>query len=242
MLEARNIKKQFSSGEGSQVLFEHLNLTVRAGEFVIITGRSGSGKSTLLYQLGLLDTPSEGTITVDGIIASTLPRYARTDLRLERFGYVFQDYGLMPEMSAVDNVMLPLISRGEREKSAYDTAIVALKRVGLGDHITKKPARLSGGQQQRVSIARAIAHNPLYILADEPTANLDSASALQILQMFSDIHRAGTTIIMVTHEKESLLLASRILDLHQGILIESSISQQSPISSSVDDDIENTIL
>lgn len=220
MLEARNIKKQFSSGEDQMVLFEHLDFTAQPGEFIIITGRSGSGKSTLLYQLGLLDTPSEGTITVDGVNATVLSRGARTDLRLSRFGYVFQDYGLMPEMTALDNVLLPLIMRGEGGKRAYDTARAALERVGLGEHLLKKPSRLSGGQQQRVSIARAIAHNPPYIFADEPTANLDSASALQVLQMFNDIHHAGSTVIMVTHEKESLALASRVLELRQGVLVE----------------------
>ena len=228
MLEARDLKKQFTSGEDAQVLFEHLDFTARAGEFVVITGRSGSGKSTLLYLLGLLDTPSVGTVTVDEITGSSLPRNARTSLRLERFGYVFQDYGLMSEMSALDNVMLPLIMRGESGARAALSARAALERVGLGNYTEHKPARLSGGQQQRVSIARAIAHNPPYILADEPTANLDNASALEVLQVFGDIHRTGTTIIMVTHEKESLALADRILNLNQGTLGEIAHTPQSP--------------
>jgi len=231
MLEARNIKKQFISGEEIFVIFERLDFSAREGEFVIITGRSGSGKSTLLYQLGLLDTPTTGTVSVDGLVASTLPRNARTDLRLERFGYVFQDYGLMAEMSAVDNVMLPLIMRGESSERAHAAARVALERVDLGDHIQYKPAKLSGGQQQRVSIARAIAHNPRYILADEPTANLDSTSALQVLQMFGEIHKSGTTIIMVTHEKESFALADRVLELQEGKLVEvKKPSSRSPVS------------
>ena len=230
MLEARDLKKQFTSGTDVQILFEHLNFSAREGEFVVITGRSGSGKSTLLYLLGLLDTPSAGTVAVDGLIGSSLPRNARTSLRLERFGYVFQDYGLMSEMSALDNVMLPLIMRGESGVRAALSARTALERVGLGDYILHKPAKLSGGQQQRVSIARAIAHNPYYILADEPTANLDNASALQVLRVFGDIHRAGATIIMVTHEKESLALASCILELNQGILTEIGVSPQSPAS------------
>ncbi|MHB0865736.1 MAG: ABC transporter ATP-binding protein [Minisyncoccota bacterium] len=228
MLEARDIKKQFVSGGGMFVVFEHLDFVARPGEFIIITGRSGSGKSTLLYQLGLLDTPAEGTVSIDGVVASTLSRDARTDLRLERCGYVFQDYGLMPEMSAVDNVMVPLIMRGEAAASAYQTARAALERVELGEHLAHKPSKLSGGQQQRVSIARAIAHNPSYLLADEPTANLDSASALQVLQMFGGIHRAGATIIMVTHEKESFALADRVLELREGKLIEVAALPQSP--------------
>lgn len=219
MLDARDLKKQFTSGEEVSVLFEHLDFSAHEGEFVIITGRSGSGKSTLLYLLGLLDTPDAGTVTVDGIATGGLSRDARTDLRLERFGYVFQDYGLMPEMTALDNVMVPLIMRGETTSAARAAARAALERVGLGDHSAYKPAKLSGGQQQRVSIARAVAHNPSYLFADEPTANLDSVNALQILQMFSDIHRSGTTVIMVTHEKESFVLAERVLDLSQGKLV-----------------------
>lgn len=228
MLQAHDLKKQFTSGEDAQILFEHLNFSARTGEFIVITGRSGSGKSTLLYLLGLLDTPNAGTVEVDGLIGSNLSRNERTALRLERFGYVFQDYGLMSDMNAVDNVMLPLIMRGESGAQARSVAQSALERVGLGDYILHKPAKLSGGQQQRVSIARAIAHNPSYILADEPTANLDNTSASQVLRVFGDIHRAGTTIIMVTHEKESLALASRILELNQGILTEIGTSPQSP--------------
>ncbi|MBI5405973.1 ABC transporter ATP-binding protein [Candidatus Kaiserbacteria bacterium] len=219
MLEARDLKKQFLSGESVFVLFEHLDFAAKAGEMVVITGRSGSGKSTLLYQLGLLDTPNDGVVSVDGIPASSLAHNARTDLRLERFGYVFQDYGLMPEMTALDNVLVPLIMRGESYPRAEAAARAALVRVGLGDRLSSKPARLSGGQQQRVSIARAIAHEPPYILADEPTANLDSASARQVLDMFSEIHRGGATIIMVTHEKESLALADRVLELRDGALL-----------------------
>nr|AAM97297.1 lipoprotein releasing system ATP-binding protein LolD [uncultured bacterium CSLC2] len=225
MLEARDLKKQFRSGADEQILFEHLNFSAREGEFVVITGRSGSGKSTLLYLLGLLDTPNAGTVSVDGVVGSSLSRHARADLRLLRFGYVFQDYGLMPDLSALDNVMLPLIMRGLSTETARDAALASLTRVGLGDRSSYSPSALSGGQQQRVSIARAIAHNPSYILADEPTANLDSANALQILQMFGTIHQAGTTIVMVTHEKESIALASRILNLEGGRLLESALAQ-----------------
>jgi putative ABC transport system ATP-binding protein len=134
----------------------------------------------------------------------------------------------MPEMSALDNVMLPLIMGGASTARAREQARAALERVGLGDRLASRPAKLSGGQQQRVSIARAIAHEPPYILADEPTANLDSASAREVLQMFGEIHRAGTTIIMVTHEKESLPLADRVLELHERTLRDVSTGAQSP--------------
>lgn len=218
MIEARNLKKQFVSGDETIVIFEDLNLEVREGEFVVLTGRSGSGKSTLLYLLGLLDMPDAGDVVIDGLIGSSLDSSARTDLRLEHFGYVFQDYGLMAEMSAIDNVMLPLIMRGESKARATEIARTALERVGLGQHLYRKPAKLSGGQQQRVSIARAIAHNPSYILADEPTANLDSINAMQILDVFNEIHRSGTTVVLVTHEKESLARADRVLSIEHGRL------------------------
>src|SRR3989338_6627617 len=134
MLEARDIKKQFTSGTDVQILFEHLNFSAREGEFVVITGRSGSGKSTLLYLLGLLDTPSAGTVAVDGLIGSSLPRDARTSLRLERFGYVFRDSGLVCEMSGMDNVMPPVTMRGESGARAALSARAALERVGLGNY------------------------------------------------------------------------------------------------------------
>ncbi|MEK7604194.1 MAG: ABC transporter ATP-binding protein [Patescibacteria group bacterium] len=233
MLEARNLKKQFASGESSLIVFEHLDFVAAEGEFVIITGRSGSGKSTLLYLLGLLDTPNEGVVSIDGFVGSTLSRNARSDLRLDRLGYVFQDYGLMAEMSALDNVVLPLIMRGKSRAEAKELARAALDRVGLGDHAKYRPSKLSGGQQQRVSIARAIAHNPSYILADEPTANLDTTSALEILSMFRAIHKAGSTIIMVTHERESLSMATRVLELKQGQLVDVTHIPQSPLQQMV---------
>ncbi|MBU6214723.1 ABC transporter ATP-binding protein [Patescibacteria group bacterium] len=228
MLEARNLKKQFLSGEESFVLYERLDLTVREGEFVILTGRSGSGKSTLLYQLGLLDTPAEGDVIVDGAYTRGLSRTARTDLRLDHFGYVFQDYGLMPELSALDNVLLTFVMRGEPMAAAREKATAALDRVGLADRLSSKPSQLSGGQQQRVSIARAIAHAPRYVLADEPTANLDSASAKRVLDLFGDIHRTGSIVIMVTHELESLRLADHVYELHDGVLREMTRDGQSP--------------
>lgn len=222
MLEARNLKKEFPSGDGTLVVFDQIDFTANPGEFIMLTGRSGSGKSTLLYQLGLLDTPSGGEIVVDGASAARLSRPERTALRLTRFGYVFQDYGLLPEMSAIDNVMVPLLMRGMSRRAAREQAREALARAGLERALDMAPGKLSGGQQQRVSIARAIAHNPPYLLADEPTANLDHSAAQRVLETFGAIHKGGTTIIMVTHEQETLALASRILELRDGRLIDVS--------------------
>ncbi len=220
MLEARNLTKKFPSGDTELVVFDHLNFQAKEGEFIVITGRSGSGKSTLLYQIGLLDVPTAGEIIIDDLVAGVLSNTERSDVRLQKFGYVFQDYGLLPELTAQDNVMLTLLMSGIPTAKARVLASEALSRVGLTAQIQSKSSRLSGGQQQRVSIARALAHNPKYIIADEPTANLDSATAATILQVFSEIHRQGQSIIMVTHEKESLALADIAFELLDGQLVQ----------------------
>ena len=218
MIKAEKIIKKYKSGGGELVVLKELNLHVNPGEFLAITGRSGSGKSTLLYQLGLLDHPNSGSIIIEGIDVSKLSLDERTKFRLEELGYVFQDYALLPELTASENVILPLLMQGKSKKQAKVEAIEALEKVGLGGKINNLPSQLSGGEQQRVSIARAIGHNPKIIFADEPTANLDSETADTVMKTFIDLHKAGQTIVMVSHEPEYAKLADRTIALSDGII------------------------
>jgi putative ABC transport system ATP-binding protein len=219
IINVKNLVKSFKSGDSELVVLKGLDLSVPDGQFLAITGRSGSGKSTLLYQLGLLDNPNSGEILIDGIDISKLNSDAKTRFRLNKLGYVFQDYALIPELTAMENVLLPLLMQGETMQEAERKAKDSLVRIGLGDRMDNIPSKLSGGQQQRVSIARAIAHNPKIIFADEPTANLDTETSDQVLEAFIDLHKQGQTIIMVTHEKEYSELTDRVVQLSDGKII-----------------------
>ncbi len=219
IITVKNLVKSFKSGDSELVVLKGLEISVPKGQFLSITGRSGSGKSTLLYQLGLLDHPNSGDIKIDGIDISKLNNEQRTKFRLNKLGYVFQDYALIPELTAMENVALPLLMQGETLEEAKSKAIDSLNRIGLGDKINNIPNQLSGGQQQRVSIARAIAHNPTIIFADEPTANLDTETSDQVLEAFIDLHKQGQTIIMVTHEKEYSERTDRVVLLSDGKII-----------------------
>ena len=220
MITVKKLVKSFYDGDHELTVLKGLDLTVKAGEFVAITGRSGSGKSTLMYQLGLLDHPTAGEIIIDGVDVLALSQGERTRFRLTELGYVFQDYALMPELTAMENVMLPLLMQGKSLPVARGEAARALDRIGLADKHDNLPSQLSGGQQQRVSIARAIGHNPKIIFADEPTANLDSETARVVLDSFLDLHRQGQTIVMVTHEPEYADLTDRIVVLSDGMITE----------------------
>jgi putative ABC transport system ATP-binding protein len=219
IITVKNLVKSFKSGESELVVLKGLELSVPKGQFLSITGRSGSGKSTLLYQLGLLDHPNSGDISIDGIDISKLNNEQRTKFRLNKLGYVFQDYALIPELTAMENVALPLLMQGYTLEDARQKAIESLNRIGLGEKINNIPNQLSGGQQQRVSIARAIAHSPTIIFADEPTANLDTETSDQVLEAFLELHKQGQTIIMVTHEKEYSDLTDRVVLLSDGKII-----------------------
>lgn len=216
MIKAEGLVKSFGSGELELVVLKNLNLQIESGEFVAIIGPSGAGKSTLMYQLSLLDEPTAGEVYIDGIKTSDLNNTEKTEFRLHELGYVFQDYALLPEMNALENVALPMIMQGMNKKTAYAQAGEALKRIGLSDKLNNLPSQLSGGQQQRVSIARAVAHHPKILFADEPTANLDMTSSHQVLEVFLDLHKDGQTIIMVTHEVEYAQRAKRIIQLVDG--------------------------
>jgi putative ABC transport system ATP-binding protein len=216
MIRIEHLVKAYGSGELYQQVLKDLSLTIESGEFVSIIGPSGAGKSTLMYQISLLDEPTSGKIFLDNRLVSELGQDQKTRIRLLELGYVFQDYALLPELTAIENVLLPMYMQGLTKRAAHDLAVVALKRVGLDTKSDSVPAKLSGGQQQRVSIARAIAHNPKILFADEPTANLDSENSDLVIESFKDLHKSGQTIIMVTHELEYAKQARRIIELRDG--------------------------
>ncbi len=222
MIIVENLSRIFHTGEADVHALRSVSFTINEGEFVAITGRSGSGKSTLMYQMSALDYPSRGSVKLNGIDIAKLGSRERSELRLDMLGYVFQDYALLPELTAAENVMVPLLMQGLSYADAYKTAATSLRRVGLGERIDNRPGQLSGGQQQRVSIARAIAHNPKIIFADEPTANLDSETSKTVLDIFLELHKKGQTIIMVTHEDEYAALATRRIALSDGEIVADS--------------------
>ncbi len=220
IIQTKNLVKTFTDGDRVTRVLRDIDLEIKEGEFVAVIGRSGAGKSTLLYQLGLLDEPTSGEVVINGVHTHTLSNDEKTKYRLDSLGYVFQDYALLPDLTARENVAVPLLMQGNTTKHAYEMAEEALTKVGLGDKFNNLPAKLSGGQQQRVSIARAIAHSPKIIFADEPTANLDTESSRMILDIFSDLHKKGQTIVMVTHEEEYTSAADRILVMKDGVVQE----------------------
>ncbi len=219
MLIAKNIVKKFDIGGSEAIILKRIDFSVETGEFVAIIGRSGAGKSTLMYILSLLDQPSEGQVKIDGIDIEKLKNQEAADFRLNNFGFIFQEYALLPELTALENVALPLLMRGEKKQIAYDVSTKALEEVGLFNKLSNLPSQLSGGEQQRVSIARAVAHNPKIIFADEPTANLDSERACEIMDIFIRLNHSGQTIIMVTHELEYAESTHRIVELRDGLII-----------------------
>lgn len=219
MIEVRDLAKTFVTGELVTPVLKGIDLTVETGEFIAIMGRSGAGKSTLMYQMSLLDTPTSGSIIIDGTDALAMTETEKVSYRLRAFGYVFQEYALLPELTAVENVAVPLLMQGLDRVSAESRAADALQKVGLGHRLGNLPSKLSGGEQQRVAIARAVAHTPGILFADEPTANLDRESSTSVLGIFKQLHADGQTIIMVTHEEEYGLLAERIVRIDDGMIV-----------------------
>ncbi len=219
IIEAHNIHRKFGEGDLMTHVLKGINLTVSAGEFVAIMGKSGAGKSTLMYQLSVLDHPTEGHLTVDGVNVATLSEREQTEFRLRTLGYVFQDYALVPDLSARENIMIPLLMRGLDWEVARATADASLESVGLPGKYDNLPSQLSGGEQQRVSVARALAGKPKIIFADEPTANLDSISGRAVIELLGDLNTQGQTIVMVTHEEEYTKYCNRIVDMEDGRII-----------------------
>jgi len=219
MIRTEQLVKSYGKGDLELTVLKNISLEIKKGEFVAIIGPSGAGKSTLLYQLSLLDAPTSGAVYIHDKKMSGLSERDKTRFRLTELGYVFQDYALLPELTAIENVALPILMQGIPKKEALKRAEEALTRARLQDKLHNLPSALSGGQQQRVSIARAIAHGPHILFADEPTANLDSISAEPVMEAFAELHTKGQTIIMVTHEIEYARKAGRIISLKDGVVV-----------------------
>lgn len=219
LITAHNIERTFGEGALMSQVLRGISLSVLQGEFIAIMGKSGAGKSTLMYQLSVLDHPSSGTITIDGVNIQELPERAQTEFRLNTLGYVFQDYALVPDLSALENIMVPLLMKGHSWDEAKYTAQSALDAVGLPEKDASLPSQLSGGEQQRVAIARAIAGNPKIIFADEPTANLDTISGNAVIDLLGTLNAKGQTIVMVTHEDEYTKYCNRIIRMEDGRIV-----------------------
>ncbi len=219
MIETKKLIKTYVDGNTITPVLKEVDFKAESGEFIAIMGRSGAGKSTFLYQLSLLDEPTGGEIIIDGQNVHDMTADEKTNFRLTELGYVFQDYALLPDLTACENVALPLLMQGKSKSEAYSIAKTALAKAGLGHRVDFLPNQLSGGEQQRVSISRAIAHKPKILFADEPTANLDNYSSGLVMDMFKELHKEGQTIIMVTHEPEYGRLAERLIRFDDGKIV-----------------------
>lgn len=220
IIEVKGITKSFVDGAVTTQVLKGLDFVAHEGEFIAIMGRSGAGKSTFLYQMSLLDSPTSGSIKVNGHTVDHFNDDEKTEYRLKEFGYVFQDYSLLPELTALENIMIPLLMQGVSMSIAKKRALEVLVGVNLDHRSGNLPSELSGGEQQRVSIARAIIHKPKILFADEPTANLDSFSSKLVIDIFKKLNKEeGLTIIMVTHEDEYGKITDRVVKLSDGLIV-----------------------
>ena len=220
MIELNNIYKLYEMGGETVTALDDITLTIQDGEFTSIMGPSGSGKSTLMNMTGLLDTFDRGEYILNDINIGEYSDKELAQIRNKQIGFVFQSFNLMPRLSVLQNVMLPLVYAGVSLSERKERATAALERVGLGDRLNHRPNEISGGQKQRVAIARAIVNDPAVILADEPTGNLDSTTAEEIMRIFQELKREGSTIVMVTHEREIADYTKKIIHLRDGKLVE----------------------
>ncbi len=218
VIEIRQITRDFPLGNEIVKVLKGIDLDIDRGEYVAIMGPSGSGKSTLMNLLGCLDTPTSGHYILNGKDASQMSDDELAEIRNKEIGFVFQTFNLLPRTTALENVALPMIYTGYNKADRIKRAEEVLTNVGLGDRMDHKPNQLSGGQRQRVAVGRALVNKPSIILADEPTGNLDSKTSLEIMNLFDEIHAAGNTVILVTHEEEVANHAHRIIRLRDGII------------------------
>jgi putative ABC transport system ATP-binding protein len=218
--ELIQVDKVYGSGETAVKALDQLSLVVERGDYLAVMGASGSGKSTAMNILGCLDRPTGGSYRLNGTPVETLNDDQLADLRNRELGFVFQQFHLLPQLTALENVMLPMVYAGVPAAQRSQRAAAALARVGLGQRLHNRPNQLSGGQQQRVAIARAIINHPAMLLADEPTGALDSRTSKEVLGIFEDLHRSGMTVVMVTHEDDVAARAERIVHFRDGRLLD----------------------
>jgi len=218
IIKIRNIIRDFELGQEIVHVLKDIDLDIEKGEYVAIMGPSGSGKSTLMNILGCLDTPTAGTYILNGEDVSQMSDDELAEIRNKEIGFVFQTFNLLPRTTALDNVALPMVYAGASKKDRAERAKQVLVDVGLEDRMDHRPNQLSGGQRQRVAVGRALVNKPSIILADEPTGNLDTKTGVEIMNLFEDIHKAGNTIIVVTHEEEIASHADRIIRLRDGMI------------------------
>ena len=221
IIKVENLRREFIVGGEKVKALRGVSFTIREGEFVTIMGTSGSGKSTLLNLLGCLDTPTSGEYSLDGVSVQSMSKNQRAVTRNRKIGFVFQNYNLLPKTTSIENVELPLLYNSSvSAKERHERAVKALEAVGLHDRLYHKSNQMSGGQQQRVAIARAVIPEPKIILADEPTGNLDSKNGKEVMDLLSELHHEGATIIMVTHSQHDAAYADRIINLYDGQIVD----------------------
>jgi len=230
IIRLQDIRKSYLMGHQALPVLKGVSLDINKNEYVALMGPSGSGKSTLMNIIGCLDTPTSGTYILNGQNVSTMPDDALADVRNMEIGFVFQQFNLLPRLTALENVALPLVYAGTSKKERLERAMQVLEKVSLTDRSHHKPNELSGGQCQRVAIARALVNNPSIILADEPTGNLDTKTSIEIMDIFTQIQSAGNTVVLVTHEEDIAHYAHRIVRLRDGEI--ESDKRQAPVAMS----------
>ena len=233
IIEINQVSKLYGFGDATTVALDEIELIVEAGEFIAVMGPSGSGKSTLMNLIGLLDRPTHGQYKLNGRNVERLRPLRQARARRDTIGFVFQSFNLLPKLNVLDNVALPLAYKGMTRTRRLKRASELLERVGLEDREYFMPRQLSGGQAQRVAIARALINNPNIIIADEPTGNLDSASSRLVMELLSDIHKAGNTILLVTHNPELTRYANRVVFMHDGAIVADEQSKIGEVPDSV---------
>ena len=238
LVEIGDMCKIYNPGENEVRALNHVSVSIEEGEFVAIIGQSGSGKSTLMNMLGCLDVPTSGSYKLHGKDVAGLSDNELSDIRNKEIGFIFQGFNLIQNLTALENVELPLIYRGVSKGKRKQLSRDAVAKVGLENRMDHKPSEMSGGQQQRVDIARAIAQAPPIILADEPTGNLDSGSTKEIMQIMKDLHKEGRTVILITHDNEIAAQAERVIKIKDGQIESDSLWQQQSQAISEENDTE----